>query len=256
MAEANRILAEHPEWRDTLRGDLQMHTTWSDGHLSAREMADHAASLGHAYAAVTDHSKDLPIANGMDEATLLRQGVEIDGVNEELAGEGSGFRLIRSIEMNLSIEGEGDMDHDVLGGLELVLGAFHSQLRVSEDQTSRYIAGVRNPTVHVLAHPRGRRWSSRKGLYADWPTVFAAAAEAGTAMEIDAHPARQDLQVELLEIARETTDLWISIGTDAHYPDELGFIGLGLAAAIRAGFPRERILNFLPRGDLLAWASR
>lgn len=252
MAEANGILAEHPDWRTALRGDLQMHTTWSDGHRSVREMADHASSHGHEYAAVTDHSKGLPIANGMDEATLLRQGVEIDGVNRDLASEGSEFRLLRAIEMNVSVEGEGDMDPEILGGLELVLGAFHSRLRVTDDQTPRYLAAVRNPTVHVLAHPRGRRWNSRKGLYAEWPVVFEAAAEAGTALEIDAYPDRQDLQVELLEIARDTPGLWISIGTDAHYPDELGFIGMGLAAVIRAGFPRERILNFLPREDLLA----
>jgi histidinol phosphatase-like PHP family hydrolase len=255
MSEANRILVDHPDWRPALRGDLQMHTTWSDGHQSVRDMAGFAAARGHEYAAVTDHSKGLPIANGMDEATLLREGVEIDGVNQELAAEGSPFRLLRSIEMNLSIEGEGDMDPDVLGGLDLVLGAFHSRLRVTDDQTPRYLSAVRNPTVHVLAHPRGRRWNSRKGLYADWPVVFHAAAEAGTALEIDAYPDRQDLQVELLEIAREVPDLWISIGTDAHYPDELDFIEMGLAAAIRSGFPRKRILNFMSRGDLLAWAT-
>ena len=255
MAEANRILEGNPGWRRDLRADLQMHTTWSDGHESVRDMARHAAARGHQYTAVTDHSKGLPIANGMDEATLLRQGVEIDGVNEELAADGSPFRLLRALEMNVSVTGDGDMDPDVLAGLDLVLGAFHSRLRVTDDQTERYLAAVRNPTVDVLAHPRGRRWNSRKGLYADWPKVFAAAAEAGTALEIDAYPDRQDLQVELLAIARDTPDLWISIGTDAHYPDELDFIGMGPAAAIKAGFPRERILNFLPRADLLNWVS-
>ena len=255
MAEANGILAEHPGWREGIRGDLQMHTTWSDGHEPVIDMARHAASHGHEYAAVTDHSKGLPIANGMDEATLLRQGVEIDGANQQLASEGSPFRLLRAIEMNVSVKGEGDMDPEVLAGLDLVLGAFHSALRVTDDQTPRYLAAVRNPTVHVLAHPRGRRWNSRRGLYADWPKVFAAAAEAGTAMEIDAYPDRQDLQVELLELARETPDLWISMGTDAHYPSELDFIGMGAAAAIEAGFPRERILNYLPRDEVLGWAS-
>ncbi len=254
MAEANKVLAEHPDWRPALRGDLQMHTTWSDGHRSAREMADHASSHGHEYAAVTDHSKGLPIANGMDEATLLRQGVEIDGVNRELASEGSEFRLLRAIEMNVSVEGEGDMDPEILRGLELVLGAFHSRLRVTDDQTARYLAAVRNPTVHVLAHPRGRRWNSRKGLYADWPVVFQAAAEAGTALEIDAYPDRQDLQVELLEIARDTPSLWISIGTDAHYKHELQFLDIGLSAAITVGIPKERILNFMPADELIEWA--
>jgi histidinol phosphatase-like PHP family hydrolase len=256
MAEARRILAEHPDWRPAIRGDLQMHTTWSDGHQPIFEMAGHAAAQGHEYAGVTDHSKGLPIANGMDEETLLRQGVEIDQANERMASEGSEFRLLRSIEMNVSVEGEGDMDPDVLAGLDLVLGAFHSRLRVTDDQTPRYLAAVRNPTVHVLAHPRGRRWNSRKGLYADWPAVFGAAAEAGTALEMDAYPDRQDLQVELLEVARDIPDLWISIGTDAHYPDELDFIDIGLASAIEAGFPRDRILNYLPRGKLLDHLAR
>lgn len=255
MAEANRVLADNADWLSELRGDLQMHTTWSDGHESVEDMAGHAASRGHQFAAVTDHSKGLPIAGGMDEATLLRQGVEIDGVNRKLASEGSAFRLLRAIEMNVSVTGEGDMDPDVLGTLDLVLGAFHSRLRVTDDQTERYLAAVRNPAVHVLAHPRGRRWNSRKGLYADWPEVFRAAGEAGTALEIDAYPDRQDLQVELLEVARDTQDLWISIGTDAHYPFELEFIGMGVAAAIVAGFPRERILNFLPREQLLERVS-
>ena len=252
LAEARRIVADHPEWRDGLKADLQMHTTWSDGHESVIDMAGHAAAQGHDYVAVTDHSKGLPIANGMDETRLLSQGEEIAQANEQLASEGRQLRLLRAIEMNVSPEGEGDMDPDVLAGLDLVLGAFHSKLRVTDDQTERYIAGVRNPTVHVLAHPRGRRWGSRKGLYADWSKVFEAAAEAGTALEIDAHAERQDLQIELLKLARETPDLWISIGTDAHYPRELGFIDIGLAAAIESGFPRERILNFLPRDELLA----
>jgi histidinol phosphatase-like PHP family hydrolase len=256
LAEARRTVAEHPEWREGLRGDLQMHTTWSDGHESVIDMADHAASHGHEYAAVTDHSKGLPIANGMDEGRLLEQGVEIEKANEQLASDGSKLRLLRAIEMNLSPEGEGDMDPEVLAGLDLVLGAFHSKLRLTDDQTARYIAAVRNPTVHVLAHPRTRRWGSRNGLHADWPKVFEAAADAGTALEIDAHAERQDLQVDVIAVAKETPGLWISIGTDAHYPFELGFIDIGLAAAIKAGFPRERILNFLPREKLLEWASR
>jgi putative hydrolase len=180
--------------------------------------------------------------------------VEIDRVNADLAGSGAPFRALRSIEMNLSPEGEGDMDPAVLGGLDLVLGAFHSKLRTTEDQTERYVAAVRNPTVHVLAHPRGRRWSARPGLRADWPRVFAAAAEAGTAMEIDAFPDRQDLQVDLLRVARDA-GTWISIGTDAHHPEELAFLELGMAAALQAGLPLERVLNLLPVDEVMAWAA-
>lgn len=253
MAEARRLLAAAPEWRERVRGDLQMHTTWSDGSLPVAEMAEHAAAMGHRYAAVTDHSKGLPIARGMDEATLLREVEEIERVNSELAGSSGSFRLLRSIEMNLSPSGEGDMDPDVLRRLDLVLGAFHSKLREAEDQTERYLAAVRNPDIHVLAHPQGRRWNARKGLFADWPRVFQAATESGVAMEIDAFPDRQDLQVELLEAARET-EVWISIGTDAHHPAELAHIELGLAAAARADVPPERILNFLSLDELLAWS--
>jgi histidinol phosphatase-like PHP family hydrolase len=254
MAEARVTLDDHPDWRPELRADLQMHTTWSDGTLPLDEMVRLAEAQGHEYVAVTDHSVGLPIAKGMDEPTLRRQVQAIDDLNHRLASEGAGIRALRSLEMNVSPEGDGDMDPALLGELDLVLGAFHSRLRVTEDQTARYLAAVRNPSVHVLAHPRGRRWNARPGLRADWPRVFDAAAASGTALEIDAFADRQDLQVELLEVARDA-GAWISIGTDAHRPDELLYIDLGVAAAIRAGVPRDRILNYLPREDLVAWAA-
>ena len=146
------------------------------------------------------------------------------------------------------------MDPEALARLDLVLGAFHSKLRLTEDQTDRYLAAVRNPTIHVLAHPRCRMYDRRAGLRADWKRVFATAAEAGTAVEIDASPHRQDLDVELLEVARES-GVRISIGTDAHSMRELGYMEFGLAAAIRAGIPKERILNFQPVEEILAWAA-
>jgi putative hydrolase len=249
MSEARRILAEHPS-APRARADLQMHSTWSDGRVSIEEMVARSKAIGREFVAITDHSVGLPIARGMDEPTLLRQGAEIDNLN----ATGDGPRILRSIEMNLSPEGEGDMDPAVLAGLDLVLGAFHSALRRTEDQTDRYLAAVRNPTVHVLAHPRGRRWGTRPGLRADWPRVFAAAAEAGTALEIDAFPDRQDLQVELLEVARDAGG-WISIGSDAHSPDELDHLELGEAAAIRAGIPEDRILNLRSADEVVVWAA-
>jgi putative hydrolase len=107
----------------------------------------------------------------------------------------------------------------------------------------------------VLAHPRGRRFGSRLGLRADWPRVFAAAAEAGVAVEIDCHPDRQDLEVGLVAMAAEA-GAWISIGSDAHYPFELDFIEFGVAAAVLGGAPPERILNCLPPDEVVAWAAR
>ena len=248
MARARRVVAEHPEWRTDLRADLQMHTTWSDGKAELGEMVEAARALGYRFVAVTDHSKGLPIARGMPEDKLLEQGRAIRAVNERL----DGFTVLRGLEMNLSPEGEGDMDPEVLAGLDLVLGAFHSKLRVTEDQTERYLAALRNPTIDVLAHPRGRRWGARAGLRADWPRVFEAAARADVALEIDTFPDRQDLDVERARMAAEA-GVRISLGTDAHRVSELGSMDLGLATAILAGVPRERILNFLAPEELEAW---
>ena len=253
MAAARAIIASDPSRRGALRGDLQTHTTYSDGAASVREMAESYAALGHEYAAITDHSVGLKIAGGMDEATLARQGEEIRTVNGELQARSFPLRLAWAIEMNLSPAGEGDMEPDVLGRLDLVLGAFHSKLRIAEDQTDRYLAAVRNPDVHVLAHPRGRVFNTRPGLNADWPRVFAAAAEEGMAVECDCYPDRQDLDIELLRAAGEA-GCTISIGTDAHHPDELRFIEIGVAATIAAGIPPERVLNFRPLPELLEWS--
>jgi len=174
-------------------------------------------------------------------------------VNRELDARGSRLRVLRSLEMNLSPEGDQDMEPEALAGLDLVLGAFHSKLRPTEDQTDRYLRALRNPTFHVLAHPKGRVFNRRLGLSADWPRVFAGAAEEGKALEIDAHPSRQDLDVELLRFARDA-GAWISIGTDAHLLRELAYVEFGVALAIRAGLPRERILNYQPLQSVLRWA--
>jgi DNA polymerase (family 10) len=255
LAEARSTLAGHPEWPASLRADLQMHTTYTDGKSDLRTMVGAALTLGYGHVLITDHSKDLPIANGMDEERLAEQGRDIDALNEELAAAGEGLVVLKGIEMNLSPEGEGDMDPEALARLDLVLGAFHSKLRLREDQTERYLAALANRTVHVLAHPRGRMFNFRLGLSADWPRVFAAAEESGTALEIDAFPVRQDLNVELLRVA-SGFDVVFSIGTDAHRPAELAHMEFGLAAAIRAGIDRDRILDFWPIERLLAWAGR
>jgi DNA polymerase (family 10) len=252
LAEVKTTLAGD-SWMGELKADLQMHSTYSDGRNTIREMVEEAATYGYEHVAITDHSVGLPIARGMDEARLAAQGEEIHAVNQERAGAFP-FAL-HSIEMNLSPEGEGDMDPAALRRLALVLGAFHSKLRVTEDQTERYLAALRNPSVHVLAHPRGRRFNVRLGLRADWRRVFEEAAGLDKALEVDAHPDRQDLDVELLRLAAGA-GCRISIGTDAHSTADLRFIEFGLAAVIRAGIPRERIINFLPREELLAWSGR
>jgi histidinol phosphatase-like PHP family hydrolase len=255
IAEARRLLAARPAWRKKLRGDLQMHTRWSDGSGTIAEMAETAKDRSYQYIAITDHSKALKIAGGIDERALKRQGTEIAQINVAISKSGAHFSVLRSIEMNLNPRGEGDMSPDSLLGLDLVLGSFHSALRTTEDQTERYVAALRNPLIHVLGHPRGRIYNFRIGLKADWPRVFAEAAQLDKALEIDCYPDRQDLNVELLKIAREH-ETRISLGTDAHHAWQLEFIDLGLAAALRAQIPADRILNFMPILELKAWAQR
>lgn len=247
MAEALRALEAAPEYR-AARADLQVHTTWSDGDEPLAIMAGELQKRGYAFAAITDHSQGLKIAGGMDEETLQRQWIELAAVDASLEG----IELWRGLEMNLSPQGEGDMDPAVLAELDVVLGTFHSELRKKEDQTERYLAAIANPTVDVFAHPVCRMYNRRVGLSADWPRVFAAAADAGMALEIDCTLYRQDLPVELLRIARDS-GVWFSMGTDAHAIGELDYMPIGLGAAAIAGVSPERILTFRPPSEVREW---
>ena len=251
LAQARRFLANDSPWCMKLRGDFHMHTTWSDGSGSVREMADAGKAIGYEYIAIADHSKGLKIAGGIDEAELAEQAEQIAAVN---ATERS-FQVLRNLELNLNPKGEGDMAPESLAALDLVIGSFHSALRLKDDQTERYLAALRNPTIQILGHPRGRVYNFRLGLSADWPRVFAEAAALGKALEINCYPDRQDLNLELLELAR-AAGCYISLGTDSHHPWQLAYIELGLAAALRAGIRADRVVNFMPLDELKAWVAR
>jgi histidinol phosphatase-like PHP family hydrolase len=255
LAEARRLLAAKPEWQRKLRGDLQMHTRCSDGSGTVAEMADAAIEKSYEYIAITDHSKGLKIAGGIDEHRLETQRTEIAKLNASLQKAGSKLSVLRSIELNLNPRGEGDMSPESLAGLDVVLGSFHSSLRTTEDQTERYLAALQNPLVHILGHPRGRIYNFRLGLSADWPRVFAKATRLDKALEVDCYPDRQDLNVQLLKLAREHGTR-ISLGTDAHHPWQLEFIELGLAALLRAKLLPQQIVNFMPIVDLKRWIQR
>jgi putative hydrolase len=251
---ARAILQKKPSWSGQAKGDLQMHTLWSDGSASIQEMADAGDARGYEYIAITDHSKGLKIAGGINEEQLEQQAAEIARVNKALQANRQKIRVLRSIEVNLSPAGTVDMDASALWRLDLVLGCFHSALRKKEDQTERYIAALRNPAIHILGHPRGRIYNFRQGLKADWQSVFDVAAELDKAVEIDSYPDRQDLSIDLIRIAAKA-GCRISIGTDSHGDSQLDFIEFGLAAALKAEVDPQQILNFMSRDDLLRWAS-
>lgn len=254
LAEARKILARDPAWAQRARGDLQMHTHWSDGSGAVSDMAAAGVARGYEYIAITDHSKGLKIARGIDEAALREQAAEITAENVAQIEAGSGLTVLRSIELNLNTKGEGDMEPDALAQLDVVLGSFHSALRLKDDQTARYVAALGNPDIQILGHPRGRVYNFRLGLAADWRCVFAEAAALDKAVEIDCYPDRQDLNVELLKLVRDA-GARVSLGTDAHDPAQFGFLEFGLAAALQANIPADRIINFLPLPELRAWVA-
>lgn len=190
LLQAQRILEGKALWRSQAKGDLQMHTLWSDGTATIAEMAEAALEYGHEYIAITDHAKGLKIAGGINEEQLEKQAEEIAQVNRTMASRKKPFRVLKSIELNLNPAGEGDMEPDALAKLDIVLACFHSALRKKEDQTERYLAALRNPTVQILGHPRGRIYNFRLGLTADWKRVFETAANLDKAIEIDCYPVR------------------------------------------------------------------
>jgi histidinol phosphatase-like PHP family hydrolase len=253
-ADALATVRAAPKWHRVVRGDLQMHTLSSDGHATLETMARRCVELGYSHMAVTDHSQGLRIANGLTDARRADQAVEVRGLNAALAGEGVDFSILHGIEMDIAPDGTGDTDPASLGSLGFVLGAFHSKLRLVDDQTDRYLRALANPNVDVLAHPRGRMYNRRVGLQAQWDLVFEAAAEYGVALEVDAYPDRQDLDVDLLRRAA-SAGAWVAVDTDAHHPADLDAMPLGVAALIRAGVPRDQVINAMCTDELREWIA-
>jgi len=168
------------------RGDLQMHSEWSDGVPTLDEIVEACLARGYSYAAVTDHSHGLAIAGGMSMTQAAAQHQAMARLN---SSHRSRFRLLRGIEANIGGDGSLDLSAAEAMAFEIVLAAPHSRLRSTDDQTERLTTAIMNPRVHILAHPRGRIAGSRAGIAADWQAIFARAARAGVAVEIDGDPA-------------------------------------------------------------------
>jgi histidinol phosphatase-like PHP family hydrolase len=236
---------------DEYRGDLQMHSEWSDGATTLEEIADACRARGYSYAAVTDHSYGLKIAGGMSMDDAAKQRSLIEALN---ATADDRFRLLQGIEANIDGEGRLDLSKEESATFDIVLAAPHSRLRRSEDQTSRMLAAIRQPHVRILAHPRGRISGSRAGVLADWDAVFAEAAARSVAIEIDGDPARQDLDHTLATRALAAGCLF-ALDSDAHTTTQLSYAETALAHARLAGIPTHRIINCWPLDRLLAWLS-
>jgi histidinol phosphatase-like PHP family hydrolase len=243
-----RVRAVH---RDDYRGDLQMHSVWSDGTQTLADIIEAGIERGYEFCAVTDHSYGLPIAGGVPMDKLAEQHREIDALNRKHKKR---FRLLKGIEANIRGDGSIDMAPHELAQLEVVVAAPHSALRVAADQTPRMVAAVQARGIHILGHPRGRKYGSRPGVQADWPRVFAAAAKHGVAIEIDGDPSRQDVDYSLAKQALEAGCIF-ALDSDAHSTSELQYADTAIAHARLAGLPRERVVNCWPLAQLLEWLT-
>jgi putative hydrolase len=234
-----------------LRGDLHVHSDWSDGGSPIREMAEAARALGHEYMVLTDHSPRLTIANGLSPDRLRAQLDVVAALNAEL----SPFRILTGIECDILDDGSLDQEDELLERLDVVVASVHSKLRMArDDMTKRMAYAVANPHTDVLGHCTGRIvvGKGRPESEFDPELVFAACAEFGTAVEVNSRPERLDPPKRLLRLAVEA-GCKVSIDTDAHAPGQLEWQMNGCARAALCGVPVESVVNAWSAEDLLAW---
>ena len=225
--------------RDELRGDLHAHTTATDGHNSLREMAEAAKVLGFEYLAITEHSRRLTVAHGLDPVRLAKQVDEIDRLNEELEG----ITLLKGIEVDILDDGRLDLPDDLLRRLDLVVGAVHSRFNLSRArQTERILKAMDHPHFTLLAHPTGRLIDRREPYDVDMLRIIRKARERGCYLELNAHPERLDLLDTHCQMAKEEGVL-VSINSDAHSVLDFDHLRLGVGQARRGWLEKDDVLN-------------
>jgi DNA polymerase (family X) len=233
-----------------LKADLHMHSNWSDGRYSIKEMAEAALERGFTIMAVTDHSGGLGITGGVSADRVLDQRKEVEAVQKEL---GDAILLLHGMEVEIRADGTLDYPDEVLAQLDLVIASLHVSLRQPRPQiTQRMLNTINNPHVDIIGHPTGRLIPDREGADLDMDAVFAAAAEKGVCMEISAHPLRLDLEDIYARRAAELGIL-ISINTDAHSPEDMDKIHFGIANAKRGWLEPKHVINTWESERLLSW---
>jgi DNA polymerase (family 10) len=222
-----------------IRGDLHCHTQATDGHHSLEEMAAAARARGYAYLAITDHSRRLTVARGLDEARLRRQLEQIDRLNETL----SGIRILKSIELDILEDGTLDLPDTVLAELDLTVCSVHSKFDLpSAKQTERLIRAMDNPHFNILAHPTGRLINQRPPYDMDLERLMGAAKERGCFLEVNSQPVRMDLNDSACKMAKEI-GLKVAVCTDAHSVDQLDYLRYGINQARRGWLEKDDVIN-------------
>lgn len=228
---------------DDIKGDVHMHTTMSDGAFSLREMIEANIQKGYEYMVITDHSRSLRVAHGLEIERLLRQNEEIKAMNEEYEE----IDIYSGTEMDILADGTLDYPDEILAQLDYVIASIHQSFNQTQEQIMhRLEQACRNPYVRHIAHPTGRIIGRRDGYKVNMNRLFELAKETGTILEINANPLRLDLSAEAL---RHHQDIMVTINTDAHHIDNLELMKYGIATAQKAFIDKSRVLNTMSRED-------
>ena len=231
-----------------IKGDLQMHSTASDGKNSIEEMAEAARQLGHRYIAITDHSKAVTVANGLDEKRAAAHIKKIHGLSEKELG----IRVLAGAEVDILKDGELDYPDEILAQLDVVVCSVHSYMNLDRAaMTERLLAAIENPYTQIIAHPTGRLLLRRDPFDYDMEKVLDACAKHGVAMECNSYPDRLDLKDVYLRMCQER-GVKVVISTDAHTTTNLAFIRYGVTMARRGWLEKKNVINSLPCEEFLA----
>ncbi len=232
---------------EDIRGDIHMHTTYSDGAHTLEQMIEACIAKGYEYMMITDHSKSLHVANGLSEERLLEQHARIKALDAQY----SEIDIYSGVEMDILADGEMDYSNDVLAQLDYCIGAIHQSLNQSEDEImKRLINACNNPYVRHIAHPTGRLIGRRNGYHVNMSKLIETAQKTNTILEINAHPMRLDLSSDVL---KQYSDIKLVINTDAHAIDQLDLMKYGVSTAIKGYVKKEQVINTLPREAFKSW---
>jgi DNA polymerase (family 10) len=234
-----------------IRGDLHMHTSWSDGKYSSAEMVEAARKRGYKYVAITDHSKSLGVAGGLSDEDLVRHTEEVRALNARFTD----IRVLAGTEVDIRQDGTLDYPDELLASLDFVVASLHSGFRQDRATlTERVIKAMQNPYVRVIGHPTGRLLTDREPYDLDFDTVMREAARTRTCLEVNSNFHRLDLSDALCRKAREM-GVHVIISTDSHNYDDLLNLPYGVATAQRGWIEKEHVLNARPVEELLSFKS-
>lgn len=250
-ASLKHILPKLIEQKD-LKGDLHVHSNWSDGSLSIEQIAVRAEQLGYEYVAVSDHTVGLGIAHGLDEKRLEERQIEIDEVQKRHQK----IKILSAVEVNIKADGTLDIKDSMLHKLDLVVASIHSSFQQDKATiTNRLLNAINNPHVDIIGHPTGRKIGEREPYEVDWSQIFKASARTKIIMEISAQPSRLDLKDTLCREAKGY-GVKFAISTDTHFIDNFDLMEYGIAVARRGWIEKQDVINTLSLKDLSKWLNR